>query len=373
MVQAGPPRIAIDAHVVGRGQTGNETYAVELATALAGRRDVEAIAYVDAGVRWPRDGGPRVHELRYRSRYLRLLLELPIAVRRDHARLLHVQYVAPPVSPIPIVAAVHDLSFVDVPDDFSRRSALRLRATVASTVRRAAVVLTVSAFTKHRLIEHYGFPEDRVIVTPNGVAARWRPLTDLEAERSLEAAGLAALPPRFVLAVGNIHPRKNIARLIRAVAAARAAGGRDVELVVAGKRRRADDVDAEVRRTDGGWVHFLGYVPDAAVVALMNRAAVVAYPSLYEGFGLPVLEAMACGAVVVAGNRTSIPEVAGDAAVLVDPTSDDDLAAGLLAALDDAGVRGRLAAAGLKRAAEFTWARCAELTAAAYLQVLHPG
>ncbi|HEY0443056.1 MAG TPA: glycosyltransferase family 1 protein [Candidatus Limnocylindrales bacterium] len=359
---------------MGRGQTGNETYIVELATALAARSDVEPIAYVDAGTRWPREGGPGVRELRSRSRYLRLLLELPVAVRRDRARLLHVQYVAPPISPVPIVATVHDVSFIDIPRDFSRQSVLRLRATVASTVRRAAVVLTVSDFTRGRLLEEYRLSPERVVVTPNGVAPRWRRLSAAETGERLAAAGLVTLPERFVLAVGNIHPRKNIARLVDAVRAIRAAGHPDVGLVLAGQRRGAtDDVDAAVERSPGGWVRFLGYVPDDAVVALVNRATVVAYPSIYEGFGLPVLEAMACGAVVVAGNRTSIPEVAGDAALLVDPMSDDDLAAGLAAALDDASLRDRLALAGPRRAAEFTWSRSAELAAAAYLQALRPG
>jgi alpha-1,3-rhamnosyl/mannosyltransferase len=171
-----------------------------------------------------------------------------------------------------------------------------------------------------------------------------------------------------------MHPRKNIARLIRAVGAARSSGLPDLALVLAGKKLWGNAaIDAEVARASEGWIHFTGYIPEAALVALMSRAAVVAYPSIYEGFGLPVLEALACGAVVVAGNRSSIPEVAGDAARLVDPTSDDEMAAALLEAATDRELRARLSAAGPRRAAAFTWDRCAELTTMAYRTVLRPG
>jgi glycosyltransferase involved in cell wall biosynthesis len=373
MVLARPIRVGLDAHVVGRGQTGNETYMVELASALARRSDVETIAYVDRGVSWPRPSSPTLRHLRMRSRYLRLLAELPLAARRDRVQLLHVQYVAPPVTGTPIVATVHDISFIDIADDFPKRTVLRLKATIGATVRKAAVILTLSEFTRQRLIEHYGLPPERVVVTPAGVAPAWRPLPPSEAARLIADAGVGPLPERFVLAVGNMHPRKNTPRLIRAVAAARSNGAPDLHLVLAGKRLWGNAaIDAEVGRAGDGWIHFLGYVPDDALVALMGRATVVAYPSFYEGFGLPVVEALACGAVVVAGNRSSIPEVAGEAACLVDPTSDEALSAGVLQASTDVELRSRLAAAGPRWAARFTWDRCAELTAEAYRIALRP-
>ena len=197
----------------------------------------------------------------------------------------------------------------------------RMRATVGLTVRRAAVVLTVSEFTRQRVIDHYRLSPDRVLVTPNGVAPRWRRLPDAERRARLDAAGLTDLPERYVLSVGVRHTRKNVDRLVRAVAAVRSSGEADVGLVLAGPSGTgAAAIRAEVARLGADdWVRAVGYVPDAALVALVGRASAVAYPSRYEGFGLPVLEALACGAVVVAADRTSIPEVAGDAAILVDP------------------------------------------------------
>lgn len=372
MVQAAPLRVGIDAHVVGRRQTGNETYVVELASALARRSDIDPVAYVDGDTAWPRADAPRLGRFRWRSRYLRIPLELPVRARQDRISVLHVQYVAPPVSPVPMVVTVHDLSFIDVPGDLPRAMVWRMRATVGLAVRQAAVVLAVSEFTRGRLIEHYGLEPERVVVTPNGVDPRWRPLAVAEREARLAAAGLSDLPARFVLAIGAQVPRKNLDRLVRAVAAVRADGQPDIGLVIAGPAGKATEaLEAQMARSDAaGWVRLVGYVPHDALVALVGTAEVVAYPSRYEGFGLPVLEAMACGAIVVAGDRSSIPEVAGDAAILVDPDDDEALSAGLRAALADTDLRARLAEAGPRRAATFDWDQCAAATVEGYRRAL---
>ncbi len=365
-----PIRVALDAHVVGRRQTGNETYVVNLGSALAARSDVDTIAYVDAGTRWP-DGltAPRLRSLRIASRALRIPVELPYRARTDRADVLHVQYVRPPIVRMPVVTAIHDVSFEDLPGLFSRPTTARLRMSIRLSAKHSAAVVTLSEFTKARLLHHYDLDPDKVIVAPAGVSGRWKRLPSAEATDRLR--GLE-LPARFVLAVGNLHPRKNIPRLIRSVDHLRRSGLDDVGLVVAGQPGwRADEVNdaiASVRGED--WVRLTGYVTDSVLEALYNAALVVAYPSLYEGFGLPVAEALAIGAIVVASDSTSIPEVAGDAAVLIDPTDDDALSAGLERAATDTSLRERLAAAGPRRAATLTWAACAEATVSAYRYAL---
>jgi glycosyltransferase involved in cell wall biosynthesis len=307
---------------------------------------------------------PRLRPLRLRAPQLRIPVELAFRVKADKADLLHVQYVAPFVR-LPVVTAIHDVSFEDLAGLFSRATTWRLRASVRLSARRSAAVVTLSDFTRERLLHHYDLRPERVIVAPAGVSPKWRRLPPNEVARRLEGLDL---PPRFVLAVGNLHPRKNIPRLIRSVARMRRAGLGDVGLVVAGQPGwRADDVDAAILEVRGvGWVRLTGYVSDPVLEALYNAALVVAYPSLYEGFGLPVAEALAIGAVVVASDSTSIPEVAGDAAVLVDPNDDDALTAGLERAATDEELRARLAEAGPRRAAGLTWEACAEATVRAY-------
>lgn len=365
-------RVALDAHVVGRRKTGNETYIVNLAEALGRHEDVEPTVYVDASAAWPWPTELRRRDLRWRAPYLRVPIELPFKAKRDGAQLLHVQYVAPPLARLPVVTAIHDVSFEDISGLFSRPTEMRLRLTVRLAAKRSAAVITISEFTRSRISHHYGIDPEQIVVTPLGVDASWRPVVPDDAERCLSSLHL---PNRYVLAVGNLHPRKNIPRLVRAIAAARARGAGDLHLVLAGQRAwRAVDVDSEVDAADGrGWVHELGYVSTETLRALYSTAEVVAYPSRYEGFGLPVLEALACGAVVLAADATAIPEVAGDAAVLVDPDQDEAVIAGLLSAATDVDLRTRLRTAGPQRALSYTWDRCAEKTLEAYRRALGHG
>ena len=365
-------RPALDAHVVGRRKTGNETYVVNLASALARRPDVQPLAYVDAGVIWPLPDGPETRELRWRAPFLRIPVELPIRARRDHCDLLHVQYVAPPIARMPIVTAIHDVSFEDVPGLFPRRTELRLKLSVRFSARRSQAVITISEFTRSRIAHHYHMDPDRIVVTPLAVGAQWRSMPKDEA---LARLADLSLPASFVLAVGNLHPRKNIPRLVRAVAAARRAGAGDLHLVLAGQRWwRIGEIDRAIEEESAGnWVHFLGYVDDSSLLALYSCADVVAYPSLYEGFGLPVLEALACGAVVVASNTTAIPEVAGDAALLVDPQDVTAMADAIATAITDEETRARLRRAAPLQTARFTWDRCADLTVGAYRTALERG
>ena len=235
---------------------------------------------------------------------------------------------APARSTVPTVLTVHDLAILRAPEVFPRWHRLYGRFGLARVLRAADAIVAVSEFSRDETIRLAGVPDERIRVVPHGVD----PVFTNEGPR---AEG------DYVLAVATLEPRKN---LTRAVEAARAA---DVELRVVGARGWGG-VDV------GGWV---GEIPDAELASLYRGARCVVYPSLYEGFGLPVLEAMACGTPVVTSVATAMEEVAGGAAVLVDPLDVEAIAAGIRAA---ATRRDELVAAGLARAREFTWERAAD-------------
>ncbi|HEX8721356.1 MAG TPA: glycosyltransferase family 1 protein [Pyrinomonadaceae bacterium] len=369
--------IAIDAHSVGAGLAGNETYAANLVEALAEvdgeNRYTVYVTREEAarrfGGRWP---NVAVRRTLPHSPLVRIPLTLSAELRRRPVDLLHVQYTAPPLSPCPVVATVHDLSFEHIPETFRRRSRVQLRLTVRATARRAAEVIAPSEFTRRDLVETYGLDPARVTAIPLAVSPRFRPVEDAaELERVRRRYGIAR---EYVLAVGSIQPRKNLARLARAYTALRRARGRSnlPQLVLVGKKGWLydDTLDAIEEERLAGSVVLTGYVSEGDLPALYTGALCFAYPSYFEGFGLPPLEAMSCGAPVLTGDRTSLPEVVGDAGLTVDPFDEEALAAALARLIDDDALRARLSERGLKRARRFDWRETARMTLQVYRRVM---
>jgi glycosyltransferase involved in cell wall biosynthesis len=275
-----------------------------------------------------------------------------------------------------MVATVHDVGALDHPEWYTPDVARHHAAINASLVRRASAVITVSAFTREALLRHVDLDPERVHAVHLGVSADFRPAGPDEREAVARRMGLQG---RYVLYVGTREARKNLVGLVNAFAQV-AEEVPDVTLAVVGSRpsvegRRVQGVEAwsgaEVEsrvayHALAGRVRFLGRAPRAELPALYSGAAAFAFPTRYEGFGLPVLEAMACGCPVVASNRTSVPEVAGEAALLVDPGDADAFAEGLVRVLGDGGLAASLRDRGLARAAEFSWAETARRTVEVY-------
>ena len=230
-------------------------------------------------------------------------------------------------------------------------------------------VITISEHAKQELIQWFRLPEERITVTPLGVDQRW-----FVAPTSSDVGRVNAtysLPERFFLFVGTLQPRKNVSRLIEAHRRLPNALRREFPLVVAGRAGWGCDAEvAALNEGDQGALRWLRYVPDEDLVPLVSRATALGFPSLHEGFGLPLLEAFAVGVPVLSSNATSLPEVAGDAAMLFDPNQPDEIAEAMKSLINDEALAGQLRARGRERAALFTWERTTEMTADVYRRVL---
>ncbi len=261
---------------------------------------------------------------------------------------------------------VHDLSFLHYPEHFVPKLVSYLSQVVPRSVARAGLVLADSEATRADLIAHLGTPPGKVEVLYSGVAPRFRPEAEPgERERLQARYGIGDRP--YILSVGTLQPRKNYTRLIRAFANLKPEIlEADIRLVIAGGRGWLyQDILAEAER-HADRVRILGFVDDTDLPALYRNAALFAFPSLYEGFGLPVLEAMACGVPVVCSDTSSLPEVAGGAALLVDPLDTDGLAQAMVRALRDTDLRRDMVIRGLDQAARFTWEQAARQLLAAF-------
>ncbi len=336
------PLVVVDADVLGRQRTGDETYVLNLLRELAPIAPAAGLR-IAAVTRRPElvPDGVEAVKLETPSQELRLTLMLPRLLRGLGAALGHFQYALPLLLPCPAVVTIHDLSFEREPSLMSRKDRLVFRRVVPRAARKAVRVLTVSERTRSDLRELYDVPDEKIVVTPNGVDPAFTP-------------GNSLLLGEYVLVVGAVQERKNP---LAALAAAEAAG---LPLVVAGPAKD----EALARELERRGARVTGYVEQEELVRLYRGAACLVQPSRYEGFGLPVLEAMACGTPVVAVPEPALQEVAGDAAIWAE---ERELGDGIRRAVAE---RERFVAAGLQRAKLFSWAETAKRTLAVYREAL---
>jgi len=267
------------------------------------------------------------------------------------------------------IATFHDLSIYRHPECHPAARVAFMRRALPQTLKRSDFIITVSEFTRREVIDYFSWPADKIKAIPLGVDSAFKPHSAVQTHAVLQALNLQH--DGYVLCTATIEPRKNISRLLEAYALLPAARRTRWPLVLAGGDGWNDGaLQAQIHQAQAaGWLRRAGYVDESALPALMAGARCFAFPSIYEGFGLPVLEAMASGVPVVTADIASLPEVAGDCALLIDPYDINALHAALDRALHDDRWRQQAIARGIQRAAGFSWDRTAAETAAVYQHV----
>jgi glycosyltransferase involved in cell wall biosynthesis len=364
-------RFSVDAHAIGQHLTGNETYIRNLLHGFAALdHQADFVTYVSR--QSAQDDLPDrflKHQVSVNP-FIRLGFDIPRRLRQDRPNLLHVQYTAPILCPTPIVVSVHDVSFLEHPEYFTPFRALQLRCTVQRTVKAAARVLTVTEFSKRSIQAAYGVSEEKITVLPNGVSGDFRPIAREVAHRLVKSSLRSEAP--FILTVGDLQPRKNHLGLIRAFEQLiKAHPQLPHHLVVVGKETwHSPAILAAARRSSvSARIHFTGFVPDEELRHLYGACELFVYPSFYEGFGLPILEAMASARAVACSNTSGMPEVADSAALLFDPHSDQEMVLAMRDLLLNPELRMRMERLGTQRAAMFSWERTAARTLDLYYEV----
>lgn len=307
-----------------------------------------------------------------KKKFLRVLWEqifLPIKAKKNNINLIHCPaHVVPLMSSMKTIVTIHDLAFKLFPETFKWQNRSYLNFIVPLSIKKADKVIAVSKNTKKDIIREYNVNPNKIKVIYNGVDEKYRRINDDEIINKIKEK--YKLPKDFILYLGTLEPRKNIERLIKGFNKTKK---NNIKLVIAGgKGWLYDDVFKLVKKLNlEEKVIFTGYIDEKDIVLLYNAATLFVYPSLYEGFGLPPLEAMACGTPVITSNLSSLPEVVGDAAITVNPNNVKDLIEAIDKVLNNKELQRKMIQKGLKRANKFTWKNTARETIKVYKEVLN--
>lgn len=370
-------RVGLDALLMGGKagvrRTGISRYETELAAALLRvTASYELYLYAQSALpELPDRGTWRTPPFSVSNPAARLAWEhtgMVAQAMRDRLDLLHgMAFVIPPAWRKPSVVSIHDLALLKIEGHAPKRRTAYLRAMIGQSVRRSERVIAISSQTKADIVELFDIDPGKIVVTPLGVPAHLKPLGP-EAREAFRRANQLTRPT--LLYVGTLEPRKNIPNLLRAFDIV--AANTDAELVLGGAEgwltEELHQTLATMKARDR--VRLTGFIPEADLASWLSAADVFVFPSRYEGFGLPPLEAMACGTPVVSSTSSSLPEVLGDDALLVDPDDVEGIAAAIERLLTDASLAADLRARGIARAATFTWEATARLTLETYREAL---
>ena len=355
--------LVLNATELGRQRGGNETYLWGLVEGLVALKPSLRLTLLTCDWGTKLDIPP-IFEIVQLGPYRRipfLLWQQTLALRRLKADWYLSTFFLPPILPCKGAVMVHDLSFRAHPEYFPRSVAWYMRWLTGLALRQSDCALTISDFSRQELARFYGVAPKQSINLYGGVSSQFRPATGAaEIAEDQQTLARYGVKPPYIFALGNIHPRKNLARLLAAYQLLKNQSSTvsAIPAMVWGGLQRWDS-HTLVQQAQTAGVILPGFIAQPDLPAFFRQAEMLVYPSLYEGFGLPPLEAMACGTPVIVSNVTSLPEVVGEAALSVDPTDAEAIAAAMDRLLHDAVLRATLRQTGFEQAAHFTWAKSA--------------
>lgn len=363
-------RIGIDFHSAEREGSGNCTYIRNLVEALL-KIDHDNIYFLYVtNISYPyyeqfkRIKNVHLCLIKPNNPFIRIPL-LGLKTLIDKIDVLHVQYIAPPFHRGKLVVTIHDISYLHFPECFRKFEQFYLKILIPINIKKADKILTVSEYSRKDIIRNYNVPSNKIRVTHDAVKPIFKPLKNLK--KGNEILKHYKISDKFILFVGRIDARKNIPVLIKSFISLKQTEKIPHKLVIAGKedflpKQTLWDIELLQHRKE---IIFTGYLQEDYLPLFFNLAEVFVYPSLYEGFGLPCLEAMACGCPVISSNNSSIPEVVGDAGLLVNPCDANEIASAIYRVILDDKLKLKMQTKGFKQARKFDW----EITAVKTLEV----
>lgn len=366
-------KIGICAEMIGTGHGGPESYIFNLVKSLMEldkenaynlyvvRKDVLNNINVPSNF--------RVSPIRLYNSWIRNLIIMPFKSLIEPVDILHVQNVVHPCYRGKLIATIHDLSFEIFPETFTKAMQFRLSKLVRRTASKADAVLTVSQNTKKDLINLYGIRPEKIEVIYNSYDRIYKPVKEHEMFETIKRK--YGLIEKFILYVGALQPRKNITGLIKAWNILRRKYGLEIKLVITGKQAwlSSEIMKAVTNNKYSQDIIYTGYIPKEELPFVFNAAELFVFPSFYEGFGLVVLEAMACGTPVITSNNSSLPEVVGDAGILINPNNCEEIAEAMHNVLTNPELKESMITKGLKRSESFSWNYTAEKTLNIYHKI----
>jgi len=368
-------KIGIDAHAAERDGSGNCTYIRNLLKSLLQIDDKNEYVFYTIYPHHPFYQAFKTHKQvqikhpplkAFHHPLLRIPLWMAYETLKDRLDILHVQYIAPPFHKGRRITTIHDLGFLHIPETFSRWEVWRSRILVRLTAQKSHKIITGSRFSKQDILSKYHIPPEKIEVVHLGASLGLRPeLKDSEIQKTLQKH---RIQKPYLLCVGRLNPRKNWVTLVKAFSQLKKKTRIPQKLVIVGKKDfDTREVLRSVHKTpDSREVRFTGWVPDQDLWILYKQADIFIYPSLFEGFGLPVLEAMSLGIPVITSHSSSLREIAGDAALLVDPTDPQALSQAVSKLIHSQELRKNYSEKGIIQAKKFSWISTARQTLKIY-------